>query len=41
MAAASLAAKNSADARACAGCGRYDVQLLRCAVCKAAYYCSP
>eukprot|EP00662_Eupelagonemidae_sp_cell21_P057247 gene57247-biopygen50404 len=33
-------ARNAADGRQCAGCGRADAQLHRCARCKGAWYCS-
>eukprot|EP00662_Eupelagonemidae_sp_cell21_P032303 gene32303-biopygen62576 len=35
-----LRARNTADGRQCAGCGRADAQLHRCARCKGAWYCS-
>eukprot|EP00662_Eupelagonemidae_sp_cell21_P055362 gene55362-biopygen79353 len=34
-----LTARNVADGRACAACGRVDVKLHRCTRCKAVWYC--
>eukprot|EP00662_Eupelagonemidae_sp_cell21_P057004 gene57004-biopygen99447 len=34
-----LMARNAADGRACAACGRTDAKLHRCTRCKAVWYC--
>eukprot|EP00662_Eupelagonemidae_sp_cell21_P017032 gene17032-biopygen73074 len=36
-----LRARNTADGRQCAGCGRMDEKLTRCARCKKSWYCGP